>query len=83
MGSIGVIVGVASAQSLIAAHLRDCGSREETVNGQTVRTVECERALSIADLDKTIVERDGYNEWVVRQPSVLGIFVQGPFVAED
>jgi hypothetical protein len=82
-GSIGVIVGMADSQSLIAAHPHDCGSREEIVNDQITRIVERERDLSPVDLEKTIVERDGYNEWVMRNTPILGIFVQAPCVAED
>jgi hypothetical protein len=74
-GSIGVVVGFRTDQSLVAAHSGDCGSIE--VSG--IRIVEHERDIDLADLRKTLDLRTSYNEWVIRDYEVLGIFAATPF----
>jgi hypothetical protein len=64
--------------SLVAADPYDCGSIEDE---QGNRIVEKETDISADDLEKTLRERltDSYNEWVVRDYAVRGIFGIPPF----
>jgi hypothetical protein len=84
-GCVGVVLGLQSKASLVAADPNDCGSRVE--NG--VRIVPMEKDLTISDLEETFTKRpsDGYNEWVMNQrlyrmrhlrgAAVLGVDLRG------
>lgn len=76
-GCIGVVLGLKTGQSIMDAHRRDCGSYVEN----HVRQVPNARDLSLSDLEATINDRasDSYNEWVVGDYCVLGIFAIEPF----
>ena len=76
-GCIGVILDLKSRQSLRAVHARDCGSYLQN----DVRIVPNLCDLSITDVAKTIEERenDNYNEWVICDYAVIGIFAAYPF----
>jgi hypothetical protein len=80
-GSIGVVIGFTNQDSLVGADPHDCGSREEIIDGKTIRVVPNERDLSVTDLEATITQRKSYNEWVVRDPLVLGVFAHPPLIA--
>lgn len=75
-GTVGVILGLVEPQSLVAADRKDCGSTE---GPDGVRTVEEEKDIEIADLDDTIIQRETYNEWVIRNFRVIGILAVEPF----
>jgi hypothetical protein len=76
-GSIGVVLGLQTKDSLVAVHPSDCGSIE---NEQGYREVPNEKDIAIADLDGSLGNRapGTYNEWVVRNYQVLGIFAVPP-----
>jgi hypothetical protein len=76
-GCIGVVLGLQDKDSLVAADPHDCGSRMEG----GVREVFKKRGLTIDDLEETFVKRpnDSYNEWVIKDYVVLGIFAAPPF----
>jgi hypothetical protein len=61
----------------VAADPHDCGSVVE--NG--IRTVPIEKDVTVAGLEETLAERpsDSYNEWVIRDYVVLGIFAMPPY----
>jgi len=76
-GCVGVILGLKSGGSIKDVHRRDCGTRVE--NG--VRVYPNARDLAIGDLEQTITGRSpcSYNEWVIGDYVVLGIFAAEPF----
>lgn len=73
-GCIGVVVRPLSPDSLMDVHADDLGSYMDDGHRQTGR-----RDLAVADLERSITARMGYNEWVVRDYTVIGIFAQRPF----
>lgn len=77
-GCIGVILGLKSNQSILAAFADDCGSAEDE-NGS--RCVPNQPTLTPACLENTITDRarGSYNEWIVKDYIVLGIFAVAPF----
>jgi hypothetical protein len=77
-GSIGVVVDLRTPASLVGADASDLGSFEDE-NGN--RTILHEAELTVADLEDTLTGRGKgeYNEWVVRDFTVLGIFAASPF----
>lgn len=76
-GCIGTILGLKSPQSLIDAIKFDCGSMQDS-NG--FRVTQNPKDLSIIDLEETITGRGqgSYNEWVISNFEVLGIFAAMP-----
>ena len=76
-GCVGVILGLNSKNSVIDVNAADCGTY--VVND--VRIVPNYRDLSIVDLEQTIDDRPSgnYNEWVINDYQVLGIFAAAPF----
>ena len=76
-GCVGVILGLKSKNSVKDVHAADCGTY--VVND--VRIVPNHRDLSIADLEQTIDARPfgNYNEWVINDYQVLGVFAAAPF----
>lgn len=76
-GCIGVVLGLRDKDSLVAVHPHDCGSFVE----DGVRKVPNERNLTIDDLEETFVNRPrgSYNEWIIKNYIVLGIFAAPPF----
>jgi len=75
-GCIGVVLGLRDKNSLVAADPHDCGSYVE--NG--VRKAP-ERNLTADDLEVSLTKRPSgsYNEWVMRDYIILGIFAAPPF----
>lgn len=76
-GSIGLVLGLTSEQSLIDAHPCDCGTFME--NG--FRQVPNARDMTVENIEDTVTCRkgDSYNEWVIANYSVIGIFAAAPF----
>jgi len=70
---------------LVAADPHDCGSLEEEIEGKLVRTVPVQKRkdLSLEDLEATLTQRTSYNEWIVKDYTVLGIFAHPPCIADD
>lgn len=77
IGCIGLVLDLIEPGSLVAVSPSDCGSIE--IDG--VRTVEREVDISATDIEKSIEDRqaDSYNEWVLRNFKVLGVFAVFPF----
>ncbi|TAH66236.1 MAG: hypothetical protein EWM45_11920 [Rhodopseudomonas palustris] len=73
-GTIGVVLGLQTRNSLVVASAHDVGSYEQEINGYLVRIFPNEKDISIADLEATFDERRDHNEWGIRNYSVLGIF---------
>jgi hypothetical protein len=76
-GCIGVVLGLRNKNSLVAADPHDCGSFVE----DGIRKVANERDLTTDDLEKTLADRPpgDYNEWVIRDYVVRGIFAARPY----
>jgi hypothetical protein len=74
-GCVGVVLGLQSKDSLIAADPTDCGSIEDESG---IRSVAKEQDITMTDLARTLDERTGYNEWVIRDYVVLGRFQVPP-----
>jgi len=70
IGAIGVIVGF-DADGLVAVSSKDSGSYTDN-NG--FRHTD-EKDIRIEDLTSSLNERQNYNEWVIQQNKILGIFV--------
>jgi hypothetical protein len=75
-GCVGVIVGLQCKHSLVAVDPDDCGS---FCNERGFREVQEPRDITVPELQRTLVERGAWNEWVVRDYNVLGIFFAAPF----
>jgi hypothetical protein len=78
-GCVGVVLSPRSTTSLVAVSPHDCGSIID-VNG--VRTVLKEVDIYPDDLDASLDGRGGdhhYNEWVIRDFDVAGVFAVEPF----
>lgn len=74
-GSVGLVIALTEANSLIAVSAHDAGSYLE--NG--VRRVAKEVGIETADLENSFSARgERYNEWVVRDFEVIGMFVAEP-----
>lgn len=75
-GCVGVVLGPMTPDSVLDAHPRDCGSY--MVDG--LRQVPHARDMTMGDLDATIAGRatDSYNEWVIADYRVIGLFVAEP-----
>lgn len=74
-GSVGLVVAPTESKSIVAVAPHDVGSYVE--NG--VRAVAHEGDITNADLELTFTARgDRYNEWVVRDFMVIGVFVAEP-----
>ncbi len=85
-GDIGIVLGLKNKHSLVAADVNDCGSSEETDGeGHIRRTVRKDKLedLSLEDLEATLTERTSYNEWIVKDYEVLGLFAHPPCIADD
>jgi len=80
-GYIGIILDPINSQSIISCSAFDGGDirdpRSCTVMGE-LQDVD----LSVDDLGRTITERDGYNNWLVKNYEVLGILALPPFEVE-
>lgn len=76
-GCIGLVLGLTSEQSLIDAHPYDCGTFMK--NGS--RQVPNARDMTAENIEDTVTSRkgDSYNEWVIANYSVIGIFAVAPF----
>lgn len=79
LGTVGVILGFQSKQSLVAASHEDCGSYLDEIGRRQV----IEKDIAINDLELTLSQRVHYNEWVVRDYKVLGIFVALPITVSE
>lgn len=76
-GCIGVILGLKGRESLEDANCEDCGSIEDEHGNRN----SCNpRDISLDELERTITERPigKYNEWIVKNYKVLGIFAKIP-----
>jgi hypothetical protein len=69
-GAIGVIVGF-DEDGLVAVSPSDCGSWTDC---NDVRHTEG-KDIRIEDLRSSLTERQTYNEWIIKQNKILGIFV--------
>lgn len=76
-GCVGVVLGPQTPNSILDAHPNDCGTYME--NG--VRQVPQARDMTASDLDATITGRadGGYNEWVIADYRVIGVFAAEPY----
>jgi len=76
-GAIGVVLDLRSAESLIAVSPSDLGSGEDAAGN---RVVSHERDITLGDLEDTLDRRANgdYNEWVVRDFRVRGVFAGSP-----
>jgi hypothetical protein len=76
-GCIGVVLGLTSPQSILDAHPHDCGSSMLDGARQTPNA----RDMTIDDIEATITSRANaeYNEWVVANYTVIGLFAAPPF----
>jgi hypothetical protein len=73
-GTIGVILDLHTEQSLATATPGDGGS---LWSGEGPRDFD-EKDLTIEDLERSLADRQGHNEWGVRDFIVRGIFVIDP-----
>ena len=73
-GTVGVILDLRTEQSLATATRGDGGS---LWSGKGDRQFD-ERDLSIQDVEGTLFNRDGHNEWGIRNYVVRGLFVIKP-----
>ena len=74
-GSVGLVIALIGANSLVAVAAHDAGS--SVVNGARVFAEEVD--MGAADLELSLTARgDCYNEWVVRDFKVIGVFVAEP-----
>ncbi len=74
-GTVGLVIVPSSSESIVAVSAHDAGSR--VVDGVRVVTHECD--IKVDDLEQSLNRRgDRYNEWVVRDFEVVGIFVADP-----
>jgi hypothetical protein len=74
-GSVGLVIASTGSNSLVAVAAHDAGSF--VVNGERVVAEEVD--IGIADLEHSLTARgDRYNEWVVRDFKVIGVFVAEP-----
>ncbi|MFM0042159.1 hypothetical protein [Paraburkholderia sediminicola] len=74
-GSVGLVIGLTGSNSLVAVAPQDAGS--SVVDG--VRVVASEVDITISDLSRSLSERgDHYNEWVLRDFKVIGVFIAEP-----
>lgn len=76
IGCIGLVLDLNQSTSLVAVSPSDCGSVEE--NG--ARVVGHEADISVGDVESSISCRrhDSYNEWVLRDFKILGVFAIRP-----
>jgi hypothetical protein len=75
-GCIGVILRMKSRDSLISAADYDDGTR---VDDDDNRIVDKDVDISVEDLERTMENRKGHNEWAIKDLEVLGIFAGNPF----
>jgi hypothetical protein len=76
-GCIGLVLELTEPDSLVAVFPVDCGSMEEDGN----RVVENPRDITSQDVEDSISQRpaDRYNEWVLRDFRVVGVFSAPPY----
>lgn len=77
-GCIGIVLGLKGKESLSGAYPKDCGSNEDEKNK---RLSFIQNELAITDIENTITNRPfgNYNEWIIKDYNVLGIFAVSPF----
>lgn len=75
-GCIGVVLDLLSIDSLVAVSSHDCGSIEDSYGN---RIVESKVPITIDSIESSLNNREGYNEWVVKDFKVLGVFAASPF----
>lgn len=75
IGCVGVVLGLQNPESLVGAASTDCGSYEDE-HGQ--RKCPQQDHITIQNLRETIENRVSYNEWIIRDYGVLGIFAIDP-----
>lgn len=74
-GTVGLVVAPTEPASIVAVSPHDAGSYLK----DGVRVVGHEVDIGISDLERSLSDRgDSYNEWVVRDFNVVGLFVASP-----
>lgn len=74
-GSVGLVIAPTDSKSILSVDPNDAGSEVH----EGVRVVGHENDISVTDLEMTFTERGNrYNEWVVRNFNVIGLFVAEP-----
>jgi hypothetical protein len=74
-GTIGIIIDLAAANSIIAVDPSDAGSGVDPI---THRKIFSDRDISVADCVKSLDGRTTYNEWGIQDYVVRGLFVFFP-----
>ena len=75
VGSVGIIVDIEDTGCVVAVDSHDCGSILDRDTGE--RTY-CTNGPTEENCAASIDERKGYNEWLVKNYRVVGIFVFEP-----
>jgi hypothetical protein len=75
-GCIGVVLDLTTKNSLVAVAASDCGSIESE-GGK--RIVQNEIDIAPANLDLSLDKRTDYNEWIINNYKVRGIFAVSPY----
>ena len=74
-GSVGLVLGLRGPESLVAVSPGDAGSAVDAHGNRRAHETD----ITVAELERSLSERqEHYNEWVVRDFSVMGIFVAEP-----
>lgn len=74
-GSVGLVIAPITPDSLVAVDPRDAGSQVQ----DGIRTVGQEVDIGVPELERCFAERGpAYNEWVLRDFNVIGVFVGEP-----
>ena len=76
-GCVGVVIGLKGEHSLLGVCTDDLGT---FCDAQGVRQVPDPKVVTLTDLEWTFSERESWNEWVVRDYTVLGLFLVKPYV---
>ena len=74
-GSVGIIVNIPENNSVVAVDNSDCGSY---VDKNTGERKHCGSSPTKSACEKSIDKREGYNEWLVKNYSVVAIFTFKP-----
>jgi hypothetical protein len=80
-GYIGIILDPQSSQSIVSCSTADGGDVRD-LESCTVMGELQDIDLSIDDLERTITERNAYNNWLVKDYGILGVLALPPFRVE-
>lgn len=81
-GCIGVVLGLNSPDSLVAIHPHDCGSWVDDNGNRSalpMHSITWETMKSTLTNRPTDPRSGRYNEWIVRDYEVLGVFAARPY----